>query len=128
MFADDATFVLEHDNLDSAEKLLSDNLAVFAEWLRINKLSLNTRKTKCMYFTLNPRMQKKQIDVHIDGDGLEVVEQTKSLGVVQNNLRWNSHIEYISKKNCQRYWNNLQGQRQADGACQDIVVLCTDLP
>ena len=53
MFADDTTFFLEHDNLESAVKIMSDNLADFAEWLRVNKLSLNTTKTKCMFFTLN---------------------------------------------------------------------------
>ena len=49
MFADDTTFFLEHDNLESAVKIMSDNLADFAEWLRINKLYFNTTKTKCMF-------------------------------------------------------------------------------
>ena len=57
------------------------------------------KENKMHVFHFEPQNAKKQIDVHIDGDRLEVVEQTKFLGVVvQNNLRWNSHIEYIFKK------------------------------
>lgn len=99
MFADDTTFHIRHSDLNSAVAIVNSQLSLFAEWLRVNRLSLNTKKTKSMLFTLNHAMRDRELYVHIDGDPIYTVKETKFLGVmVQNNLSWNSHIRYVSSK------------------------------
>jgi hypothetical protein len=99
MFADDTTFFYQHSDLDTAVNVVNEDLCVFAEWLRVNKLSLNVQKTKCMYFTINPRARERELPVNIEGAPVATVKETKFLGViVQNNLRWTAHVNYISRK------------------------------
>ena len=69
------------------------------EWLRMNKLSLNLKKTHFIIF----RRQRAKVNMSeklmIDNVEIENVEHTKFLGVViDQNLIFNKHIQYIKSK------------------------------
>ena len=54
-------------------------------WFTVNKLKLNDNKTQKLLFTSN--------------NNLSVTGNVKLLSVViDNNLNWSGHVEYISKK------------------------------
>ena len=56
---------------------INSDLAEIAEWLKVNKLTLNINKTICMIW----------------------VSQTTFLGVIiDDKLNWKAHISYISGK------------------------------
>ena len=68
------------------------------EWLHINRLSLNVKKTKFMIFS-----QKKNIandvDIKLNGEYVNRVESTKFLGVyIDSKLSWCDHLKYIKNK------------------------------
>ena len=68
------------------------------EWLKINKLSLNVKKTKAMLFHMP---QKKIIipTIKINGTLIEFVDNFNFLGINLNkHLNWNPHVTNVSNK------------------------------
>ena len=48
LFADDTNVFVEGICLDNLTDVMNDELCKLSEWMAINKLSLNVKKTKCM--------------------------------------------------------------------------------
>ena len=77
----------------SCPKLLNKNvnskLVKIDEWLKLNKLSLNT-KTKFMVST--KQRSAKHFDIRIGKTSIEQVNEIKYLGIIFNDkLSWKSH-------------------------------------
>ena len=71
-------------------------------WFKVNKLSLNTKKTHFMIFT-NDIQRKKvviaDIDICIDGSNIENTKTSKFLGIyIDQSLTWDEHIKYTCNK------------------------------
>ena len=100
MYADDTTiyFNLEDFDLLTRETDINRELEKVNIWLKLNKLSLNTQKTKLMLFH---RKQKHfdKISVVINGIEIEHVPSFNFLGIMlDENLSWKSHIEMVGNK------------------------------
>ena len=69
-------------------------------WLKANKLTLNTMKTKFMLFVpKNKRVNTDTVKLYIDGSEIEQTKIQKFLGVIINSqLDWKHHINYICTK------------------------------
>ena len=68
------------------------------EWLKMNKLSLNVKKTKAMLFHMP---QKKIIvpKIKINGTIIDFVDNFNFLGINLNkHLNWNPHVKIVSNK------------------------------
>ena len=70
------------------------------EWLSINKLSLNVKKTKFMIFHYRQRnIDNLILDLQISSEKIERVAEFNFLGLtVDENLNWNAHIQKVSNK------------------------------
>ena len=81
--------------------MINTELHNIAEWLKLNKLTLNINKTKYMIF----QMPNKKVTVPtltIDGVNIERVQHFNFLGLIlDTHLNWNKHIEKIANK-CSR--------------------------
>ena len=106
LFADDSTFIttinasLSSKNLDKPfETLLNDEVDKIYEWLAVNKLSLNIKKTKCMLFhTPNTRFSFIP-KLEINNIEIERVKNFNFLGLTINeNLSWKPHMDKIGSK------------------------------
>ena len=98
-FADDSNLFLNGKDIMKLEKELNEILANISEWLKVNKLSLNVKKTHYMIFSNKKVKERPSIDLKIDGETLSEVKKTKFLGVViDNKLSWKDHVNYISGK------------------------------
>ena len=100
MYADDTTIYFNLEDFDNLTKETDINreLEKVNIWLKLNKLSLNTQKTKLMLFH---RKQKHldEINVVINGIGIEHVPSFNFLGIMlDENLSWKSHIEMVGNK------------------------------
>ena len=74
-------------------------MAKVIEWLRINKLSLNLKKTHFMLFRRRRARISLDTDLVIDGVKIDMVNKTKFLGVIIDpHLTFSSHILYIKGK------------------------------
>ena len=85
-------------------------MKLISEWLRINKLSLNAKKTKFMIFDNSDQLDT--INITIDEDYTFTIKEQKVrikkyLGLVlDHKLKFDEHIAYIKKKVAKRI-NNL---------------------
>ena len=98
LFADDSNLFANNTDLSVIADVLDQELADISRWLKINKLSLNIKKTQYMVFT---RSKKKQDDISltIDGEPISKTSVSKFLGVyIDDKLNWKHHLGYISRK------------------------------
>ena len=77
---------------------MNEELCKLSDWMDVNKLSLNVKKTKCMVFSLRKSYSVSD-DVTLKGEGIEQVSTFRFLGVIiDSKLCWSDHIQYIKKK------------------------------
>ena len=98
LFADDTNlFKSGRDSIQIQLEIESDLLRI-SEWLKINELSLNIKKTQFMVFT-NKKRSDPNIEINIDGHSIEKTFKIKFLGVIiDSHLTWKNHVNYISSK------------------------------
>ena len=85
------------ESLKDFEQKINSDLAEIAEWLKVNKLTLNVDKTVCMVFT--NRHKENEVNIKLEGRLINRVTKTKFLGVIiDDKLNWKAHISYISGK------------------------------
>ena len=87
-----------------ALRLLSANinseLQLITDWLEINKLSLNIKKTKFMIFHYPQKNISRLIpNLSINGYPIDRVHEFNFLGLtIDEHLNWNGHIQKVSNK------------------------------
>ena len=69
LFADDSKLFLNGNNLKDIEQKGNSELAEIAEWLKMNKLTLNVDKTICMVFT--NRHKENEVSIKLEGRLIE---------------------------------------------------------
>ena len=99
MYADDTTlyFNIEDFPLQSREADINNELKKVNTWLQLNKLSLNTDKSKFMLF--HKKRTPPEINISINNSDIERVSQFTFLGIVlDETLSWKNHITMITNK------------------------------
>ena len=99
LFADDTNILFSHHDPKCLETILNKELAAISNWFKLNKLSLNIKKTNFMIFK-NKYNNKPDLDLKIiiENNSIVQVSTTKFLGVlIDDNLSWQSHTTHISK-------------------------------
>ena len=101
MYADDTTLTCSAENADTLQVEMNSDLSKIPTWLKVNKLTLNVKKTKCMLTGSRPKLEllSDNFTVKVNNIHIERVTVYKSLGVsIDENLLWETHIDEISKK------------------------------
>ena len=120
LFADDTVLTLTN----SCPRLLNKNfnfeLVKIDEWLKLNKLSLNTNKTKFMVLT--KQRSARHFDIRIGKTNIEQVNEIKYLGVIFNDkLSRKSHIQHVCSKLSSGSWALLKLRNYVDTTTLKIV-------
>ena len=101
MYADDTSVTCSAEDIDELCNDLRTEVDNIAEWLRQNKLSLNTDKTE--YMVVGHKRQTNRIqgplEVNINGGPIKRVKKVKYLGItVDENLTWNEQYKNLKGK------------------------------
>jgi len=99
LFADDTNILFSHQDPNTLETIVNNELKYISNWFKLNKLSLNIKKTNYIIFK-NKYSNKPTINLNINIDNVTIqqVETTKFLGLlIDSNLSWHSHTQHISK-------------------------------
>jgi len=102
IYADDTALSAVLENLDPTGQhivnTINTELEQINNWFKLNKLSVNSAKTKAMLFhTVQKRVP--DVPISIDGTIIDFVKEFKYLGVIlDSHLTWKPHIKYVSKK------------------------------
>jgi len=99
MFADDTNIIYSDTSQKSLELTLNKELKTISDWFKLNKLSLNVKKTNFMIFRNKySRSHTSNIQLKIDDKIIDQVNITKFLGVlIDNDLSWSSHTSHVTK-------------------------------
>ena len=99
MYADDSSFFLSGPSPDALILSANTELTKVYQWLIQNKLSLNIKKSKYMFFYKSRLKYEVTSQLQINNHTIERVRQFKFLGYqLDEKLSWNSHISMISSK------------------------------
>ena len=99
LFADDTTLFIAGSNLDTLYSNMNDDLTKLNEWCAANSLKINVAKCDFMLFNekMNSRAGGRKIE--LQNVAINRTSKFKLLGIViDEKLRWDAHIEYISSK------------------------------
>ena len=98
LFADDTNLFKSSQDLSHIEAMFNEELKNISLWLKVNKLSLNVKKTHFIVFSKRNKCDK-YIKLVIDDETIDEVKNTKFLGVIiDNKLTWKDHINYVAGK------------------------------
>ena len=106
MFADDTSFFRSSKSIGELEIELLPAFTNACRWLKANKLSLNTVKAEFVIIGTSHRVGHVDIApettpyaLFVNDHSINRVKQVKTLGLIINeNLTWEHHINYISQK------------------------------
>ena len=79
-FADDTNITYSHKSLKKVNKFISHDLSLLVQWLRANRISLNTSKTEIILFQTKNKKITKNLNFRISGQKIDTIKQTKYLG------------------------------------------------
>lgn len=98
LYADDTVLYISGSNSLPVQTQLQTCLDVFVKWWMMNKLTINTKKTKSLTFFHTP-MQGLECSFTVDGQLLESVTSYKYLGLVlDKNLNYNLMMTQLVNK------------------------------
>ena len=99
MFADDSIMFLTGKNGDDLIDIMNVEIVKVVEWLRVNKLSLNLKKTHFILLKKTRRKVFLRKDLIIDNVKIDYISKTKFLGVIIDEyLTFEHHIKFIKGK------------------------------
>jgi hypothetical protein len=99
LFADDTNLLLNSTNLNDLIATANTEIQKISDRLKINKLSLNIKKTHFILFHFRQKKITLDFKLKIDNSEVEQATYTKFLGVVlQENLSWKNHISILSNR------------------------------
>ena len=98
--ADDSTLYLSGENFWDVISCLNVELNSVYEWTISNKLTLNLKKTNYMIFNRNRNLDTSLHEaIKINNETINQVKDATFLGlIIQSNLKWNSHIQFVANK------------------------------
>ena len=97
LFADDTNIFITSKTLCQLQEIANEQIQLLHTWLTANKLHLNKEKT--CYTVFSSSKTKRCVSLKLNGDDLEQVNTCRYLGViVDNELKWISHIHRVRKK------------------------------
>ena len=99
-FADDTSMHTTSRSLDEIEYRLNNDLERIANWLKRQKLHLNTVKSHVILFGSGPALSRSPIlHVALQGHRIEQVKSVKYLGMIlDSHLSWNDHVRQLRNK------------------------------
>ena len=98
MFADDSTICFKSNSISEVFQTCNENLSYFNDWALSNRLTINSNKTNCL-ITTNLKLPDYIPNILLNNTILSIKSELKYLGViVDNKLKFGSHITYICKK------------------------------
>ena len=88
-FADNTNIIYRHRSLRKINQRISYDLRNIFEWLRPNRIALNTDKTKIVLFKVPRKPLTRKMNFRISGQRIKVKTQAKYLGVIIDEfLNW----------------------------------------
>lgn len=100
-YADDTALVFSGKTWEETKYKTIEAIDIVKNWLDSFKLSLNIKKTNYIAFSLTNANRPDFVSINIANDkqSINEVSEVKYLGIIlDKHLKWNPHIEHLTKK------------------------------
>ena len=88
--------LLINKSLKKINSLINHNLELLIQWLRANKISLNTSKTETIIFRPKHKIITKYLNFRISGEKINLSRTMKYLGVIlHEDLEWQEYVNSL---------------------------------
>ena len=107
LYSDDTIIIESATCSEQVKKVLETQLNIVDKWLNLNKLTINTSKTKVMLITTHQKrtLNVTEMNLNLNGENLSMISKDKVLGTfIDNNLTWKNHIDHICRKITSNIW------------------------
>lgn len=100
LFADDTNLFFSHNDFSVLMAKANSDLEYISKWFKLNKLSLNVKKSSFIVFTSkNKTYHKYDSNLFIGNNQIAHVSSTSFLGIlIDERLSWKSHIYHVCNK------------------------------
>lgn len=99
MFADDAVLVYGENNFLDLKKNMENDLKIINEWLELNNMRLNVKKTNFIIFQTSTIPNEGFCCVEFQNKQILRVQETCYLGLyIDTRLKWQKQINHIKSK------------------------------
>ena len=99
LYADDANIILTGSTINEIEQQFNELAKVLVEWVSLNGLSLNVRKTNYMLFSCHKTVDYDNFTPKIAGRTIEKKSTARFLGIlIDDKLNWIRHVASIKAK------------------------------
>ena len=96
LFADDTNILFSHTCLKTLNEIIQIEMNKITDWLNVNKLSINTTKTKFILFRSKNKKPKQHIKILLNSENIKQVKNITFLGIVLDEfLTWCDHVDLI---------------------------------
>ena len=98
-FADDTNIIYRHQSLRKINQRINFDLKNLVEWLRANRIALNTNKTEIVIFRTPRKTITRKMNFRISGQRIHPKSTVKYLGlVIDEFLHWKTHYTVLRAK------------------------------
>ena len=99
LFADDSNMFLSGNDPDELIRTMNEEMITVVDWLKLNKLSLNLKKTHFILFSRKRKKVELKEELIVNNAIIDRTDKTKFLGVIiDQHLSFLSHISYTKGK------------------------------
>lgn len=99
LYADDTVFYWGGKDMDSITTKINEAARKFQYWCQMNKLTLNTNKSKIVLYNNRMSVKSENLAIKIGNTCLDSVPEYKYLGVIlDSKLQFVSHVNSIKQK------------------------------
>ncbi len=96
LFADDTNILFSHTCLKTLNEIIQIEMNKITDLLNVNKLSINTTKTKFILFRSKNKKPKHDIKIFLNNENIKQVKNITFLGIVLDEfLTWRDHVDLI---------------------------------
>lgn len=120
LFADDTAIIMKGKSYDDLQNQIDNFIPRLRKWFLCNRLTLNPTKTCYQLYSLSTN--DKEIEILINDVKINRCFSLKYLGVIlDENLKWESHINSVCKKISQNI--GIMGRTQSYLSNKELLLL-----
>ena len=98
-FADDTNILYRHQSLRKINQRINFDLKNIVEWLRANRIALNTSKTEIVLFRTPRKPITRKMNFRISGQKIKLKSSAKYVGlIIDEFLNWKTHYTILRSK------------------------------
>ena len=101
LYADDSVMICNEKNIQNLKIASKEEFEKIENWLQLNKITLNYKKSNCVLFTNNNTRNHNDFCITTTNGTIDENTTVEYLGVIiDHKLTWENHIQLVVKKLC----------------------------